>query len=84
MAIPITVAVKPHSDKLRLCANHSAEPFSHNTMIDKGNVAVPLDNLQALGQALLKFRKDVGHDAQMIAIKSDVKEAYRTCPMCKL
>ena len=83
MAIPITVAVKPHSDKLRLCANHSAEPFSRNAMIDKANVVVPLDNLQAFGQALLQFRKEVGREAWLVAIKSDVKEAYRTCPMSK-
>ena len=83
MAVPISVATKPHSDKLRLCANHSAEPFSRNAMIDKANVAVPLDNLQLFGQALLRFRREVGRDAWLVAIKSDVKEAYRNCPMSK-
>lgn len=81
MAVPVHVVPKPNSDKLRLVVNHSAEPFSRNQMIDKARAAVPLDGMHEFGHALLKFREEVGPDEELVAFKSDVKEAYRLLPM---
>ncbi|KAF8954820.1 hypothetical protein BDZ97DRAFT_1675740, partial [Flammula alnicola] len=52
LAVPVTVAHKARSTKLRMCVNHSSEPFSRNSMIKKSDVSVPLDNLQDLGHIL--------------------------------
>jgi hypothetical protein len=42
---PIGVVPKPHSDKLRMVVDHSAEPHSQNSMIPKRDGSVQLNNL---------------------------------------
>ncbi|TFK33545.1 hypothetical protein BDQ12DRAFT_591651, partial [Crucibulum laeve] len=51
-SIPIGVVPKPHSAKLRLVVDHSAEPYSLNSMIPHECVSVPLDSLHNLGHTL--------------------------------
>ncbi|KDQ15047.1 hypothetical protein BOTBODRAFT_109310, partial [Botryobasidium botryosum FD-172 SS1] len=51
-SIPIGVVPKPHSDKLRLVVDHSAQPHAPNALIPREKVSVPLDNLHNLGQTL--------------------------------
>lgn len=80
LAVPVNVVPKPHSTKLRLVVNHSDEPFSRNSFINKSDVSVPLDGMQSLGQALREFRKKHGN-VPLVLFKSDVSEAYRLCPM---
>ncbi|KIM37660.1 hypothetical protein M413DRAFT_48041, partial [Hebeloma cylindrosporum] len=52
LSVPVSVATKKNSSKLRLCVNHSAEPFPLNALIDKKRVTVPLDDLQSFGRRL--------------------------------
>ncbi|KIJ22709.1 hypothetical protein M422DRAFT_122863, partial [Sphaerobolus stellatus SS14] len=51
-SIPVGVVPKPHTSKLRLVVDHSAEPYSLNAMIPRESVSVPLDNLHLLGKSL--------------------------------
>ncbi|PPQ97480.1 hypothetical protein CVT26_002828, partial [Gymnopilus dilepis] len=81
LSVPITVSTKARSKKLRLCVNHSAEPFSRNSLIPRKHVSVPLDNLHDLGSALRRARARLGPDVRLVVWKSDVKRAYRIIPM---
>ncbi|PPQ85330.1 hypothetical protein CVT26_001096 [Gymnopilus dilepis] len=81
LCVPITVSTKARSNKLRLCVNHSAEPFARNSLIPREAVSVPLDNLHNLGAALRRARARLHPDTQLVVWKSDVKRAYRTIPM---
>ncbi|KAF8950593.1 hypothetical protein BDZ97DRAFT_1687355 [Flammula alnicola] len=73
LAVPILVATKSRSSKLRMCVNHSAEPFSRNAMIPKALVSVPLDNLHDLGRCLREFRIASGPSIKLVVWKSDAK-----------
>lgn len=79
-AMPVYTIPKANSDKLRLINNHSAGPFSLNSMIDKSKVGMRPDNIQDLGRNLLAFRQKHG-DIPLWLFKSDVKGAYRHLPM---
>ena len=83
LSIPATVSTKNHSDKLRLCVNHSAQPFPLNDLIDKKVDSVPLNGLQQFGQSLLDYRRIVGFDIPIVAFKSDAKDAHHLCPLAK-
>ncbi|KAF7984094.1 hypothetical protein HWV62_17672 [Athelia sp. TMB] len=83
-AIPIGVVPKPHSDKLCLVVDHSADPHTPNTLIPRECVGVPLDNLHHLGAALIRARAIHGPDAVFVVFKSDVSAAYRCIPMSPL
>ncbi|PPQ75846.1 hypothetical protein CVT26_001222, partial [Gymnopilus dilepis] len=60
LSVPITMSPKARTRKLRLCVNHSAEPFSRNSLIPRSAIAVPLDNLHNLGSPLSAFRELAG------------------------
>ncbi|CAA7267958.1 unnamed protein product [Cyclocybe aegerita] len=81
LAIPFNVATKPHSDKLCLCFNYSAQPFLCNEMIPKELVLVSLDNLQDLGHALQEVHIAGGSSTCLMVWKSDIKCAYQNIPM---
>ena len=66
LSVPITVSSKARSKKLRLCVNHSAEPFSRNSLIPRQAVSVPLDNLHNLGSALRRARARLGPDVRLV------------------
>lgn len=73
LSVPVTVSTKARSSKLRLCVNHSAEPFARNPLISKHDVSVPLDNLHDLGIALRRARARLGPDAKLVVWKSDIR-----------
>ena len=80
-SMPIHAVPKPNSDDLRLVTDHSAGPFSLNSMIDHTQVTgFPLDNMRHLGEMLLDVRKTVGN-VPMVLWKSDIADAYRLLPM---
>ena len=79
--MPIYAVPKPGSTDLRLVNDHSAGPFSLNSMIDHNCVTgYPLDNLQQLGYMLLDLH-NLTPGLDLVMWKSDIAEAYRMCPM---
>jgi hypothetical protein len=80
-SMPIGVVPKPHSDKLRMVFDHSAEPYSLNSLIPKEERSVHLDNLADLGRILRRVRCQYGRDLRLVLFKSDVSRAYRLMPM---
>ena len=61
-AMPIHAVLKPHSDDLHLVTDHSAGPFSLNSMIDHLQVTgFLLDNVLHLGEMLLDVRRSIGN-----------------------
>ncbi|KDR82212.1 hypothetical protein GALMADRAFT_18481, partial [Galerina marginata CBS 339.88] len=81
MVVPIVVSTKARSGKLRMCVNHSAEPFARNMMIPKSVVSVPLDNLHDLGCVLRELRVLFGHDIGLNVWKCDAARTHRNQPM---
>ncbi|KAJ3805252.1 hypothetical protein F5876DRAFT_91577 [Lentinula aff. lateritia] len=57
--VPVVVVLKPHSNKFCLAVDHSAEPFALNSLIDRRDVKVKLDNLHNVGAALIFFKSNV-------------------------
>ena len=80
-SMPIHAVPKPNSEDLRMVTDHSAGPFSLNSMIDHSQVTgFPLDNMRHLGEMLLDVRQTVGN-VPMTLWKSDIADAYRLLPM---
>ena len=80
-SMPIHAVPKPHSDDLRLVTDHSAGPFSLNSMIDHSQVTgFPLDNVLHLGEMLLDVRRSLGN-VPLTLWKSDITDAYCLLPM---
>ena len=80
-SMPIHAVPKPHSVDLRLVNDHSAGPFSLNSMIDHSQVTgFPLDNVRQLGEMLLDVRRSIGN-VPLTLWKSDIADAYRLLPM---
>ena len=83
-SMPVHAVPKPSSVDLRLVMDHSAGPFSLNSMIDHSRVTgFPLDNLRHLGEMLLDMRQTSG-DQPLTLWKSDIADAYRLLPMSPL
>jgi hypothetical protein len=78
---PIHAVPKPRSEKMRLVNDHSAGPFSLNSMISREDVAgAKMDSISDLTGALLRYRR--GHsDKKLVMFKSDVSAAYRRLPL---
>ena len=73
-------------DKLCLVIDHSASPYSINSMIDRQLIAsVKLDGIQTLGDSIREFHAsclaDQQHDKLLVLWKSDVAAAYHQMPM---
>jgi hypothetical protein len=80
-SMPIYAVPKPHSEDLRLVTDHSAGPFSLNSMIDHNQVTgFPLDNMRHLGEMLLDVRNSIGN-VPLTLWKSDIADAYRLLPV---
>src|ERR1700678_3418021 len=78
---PIHAVPKPRSEKLRLVNDHSAGPFSLNSMISREDVAgAKMDSISDLVGALLRYRRD-HPDRTLILFKSDVSATYRRLPL---
>ena len=73
---PIHAVPKPRSEKLRLVNDHSAGPFSLNSMIAREDIAgAKMDSIADLVEALLRYRAD--HlNKKLVMFKSDVSAAY--------
>jgi len=72
---------KPSSDALRLVNDHSARPYSLNSMVDHSQVTgYPLDNLHQLGHMLLDLHQ-LTPGLELVMWKSDISEVYRICLM---
>jgi hypothetical protein len=78
---PIHAVPKPRSTKLRLVNDHSAGPFSLNSMIAREDVSgAKMDSISDLIGALLRYRKR-HPDRKLVLFKSDVSAAYRRLPL---
>ena len=73
---PIHAVPKPRSSKLRLVNDHSAGPYSLNSMISREDVAgAKMDSISDLIGALARFRRR-HPDKTLVLFKSDVSAAY--------
>ena len=78
---PIHAVPKPRSYKLRLVNDHSAGPYSLNSMIAREDIAgAKMDSISDLTDALLRYRQ-VYPDKKLVIFKSDVSAAYRRLPL---
>ena len=78
---PIHAVPKPRSAKLRLVNDHSAGPFSLNSMIAHEDViGAKMDSISDLVGALLRYRK-LHPYKKLVLFKSDVSAAYRRLPL---
>jgi hypothetical protein len=78
---PIHSMPKPHSEKLWLINDHSAGPFSLNSMIAHEDIAgVRLDTIVDLMTAILWYWQTFGSKC-LILFKSDVSAAYWRLPL---
>jgi hypothetical protein len=79
--VPVHVVPKPPDDKLRLVVDHSAGPYSINSLIDHQSIAgVKLHGIKTLGDSIRVFR--ASHPAHPLVLwKSDVAAAYHQIPM---
>ena len=78
---PIHAVPKPRSAKLRLVNDHSAGPFSLNSMIAREDVVgAKMDSISDLTTALLRYRRS-HPDKLLVMFKSDVSAAYRRLPL---
>ncbi|KAJ3532167.1 hypothetical protein NMY22_g7856 [Coprinellus aureogranulatus] len=80
-SMPIHAVPKDNGSTFRMVTDHSAGPFSLNSMIDKENVPPsPLDNMRHVGDRLLKARQ-MNPSKRLVMWKADVSEAYRHLPL---
>ena len=78
---PVHAIPKPRSVKLRLVNDHSAGPFSLNSMIAREDVVgAKMDSISDLIGALLRFRR-LHPNKKLVLFKSDVSAAYRRLPL---
>ena len=78
---PVHAVPKPRSVKLRLVNDHSAGPFSLNSMIAREDVeGAKMDSISDMIGALLRYRK-VHPNKTLILFKSDVSAAYQRLPL---
>jgi hypothetical protein len=78
---PVHAVPKPRSEKLRLVNDHSAGPYSLNSMIAREDVVgAKMDSISDLIGALLEYKKH-HPDKALILFKSDVSAAYRRLPL---
>jgi hypothetical protein len=79
--VPIYVVPKPPEDKLHLVVDHSAGPYSLNSMIDCQSIAgVKLDGIKSFSDSIRKFHAlhpgDVQSEDFLMLWKSDIAAAY--------
>ncbi|THH17648.1 hypothetical protein EW146_g3202 [Bondarzewia mesenterica] len=79
-SMPFGVVPKPNSEKFRMVVDHSAEPYSLNSMIPPHQSTAQLDDIHDLRRCLRKARRAC-QDAPITLFKSDVSHAYRCIPM---
>ena len=78
---PVHAVPKPRSEKLRLVNDHSAGPYSLNSMILREDIAgAQMDAVSNLMTALIRYRKTHPR-TRLVIFKSDVAAAYRQLPL---
>ena len=78
---PVHAVPKPRSEKLQLVNDHSAKPYSLNSMILREDIAgTQMDAVSNLMTALIRYRKTHPH-TRLVIFKSDVAAAYRQLPL---
>ena len=78
---PVHAVPKPRSTRLRLVNDHSAGPFSLNSMIAREDVeGAKMDSISDMIGALLRYRR-VHPNKTLILFKSDVSAAYCRLPL---
>ena len=81
-AMPAHAVPKPNSTNLRMVTDHSAGPFSLNSMIDHEQVTgFPLDNMTHMGEMLLTHYHSTDITHELLVWKSDIAEAHRLMPV---
>jgi len=81
-AMPAHAVPKPHSSDLRMVTDHSAGPFSLNSMVNHDEVTgYPLDNMTHMGEMLLAYFHRTSGSHELVAWKSDIAEAHRLMPL---
>jgi hypothetical protein len=81
-SMPAHAVPKPNSTDLRMVTDHSAGPYSLNSMIDHDKVTgFPLDNMTHMGEMLIShFHRSHGSH-ELVVWKSDIAEAHRLMPL---
>jgi len=80
--MPAHAVPKPNSEDLRMVTDHSAGPYSLNSMVNHDLVTgYPLDNMTHMGEMLLENRRSTADTVEMVVWKSDIAEAYRLMPL---
>lgn len=80
-SMPVHAVPKDKGATFRMVTDHSAEPYSLNSMIDKETVPPsPMDNMRHIGDRLLEARRQNPHQ-RLVMWKADVSEAYRLIPL---
>ena len=80
--MPAHAVPKPNSTDLRMVTDHSAGPFSLNSMVDRSQVTgYPLDNMTHMGEMLIAHHRATTDNRKSLVWKSDIAEAYRLMPL---
>jgi hypothetical protein len=80
--MPAHAVPKPNSTDLHMVTDHSAGPFSLNSMIDHDLVTgYPLDNMTHTGEMLLAHHRSMLTKRRLTMWKSGIAEAYRLIPL---
>jgi len=80
--MPAHAVPKPNSSDLRMVTNHSAGPYSLNSMVDHNLVTgYPLDNMTHMGEMLRENYQLTEGSVPMFMWKSDIAEAYHLMPL---
>jgi len=80
--MPAHAVPKPNSTDLHMVTDHSAGPFSLNSMVDHDQVTgYPLDNMTHMGEMLIAHHRSSPCDKKLVVWKSDIAEAYHLMPL---
>jgi len=80
--MPAHAVPKPNSSDLRMVTDHSAGPFSLNSMVNHDLVTgYPLDNMMHLGEMLLTHHFNNVYNRRTVVWKSDIAKAYCLMPL---
>ena len=80
--MPAHAVPKPNSTDLCMVTDHSAGPFSLNSMVDHDQViGYPMDNMTHMGKMLLAHHRSTTSARRTVIWKSDIAEAYRLIPL---
>ena len=80
--MPAHTIPKPNSTDLHMVTDHSAGPFSLNSMVDCLQVTgYPLDSMTHMGEMLTAHHRSTTDGRKSLVWKSDIAEAYRLMPL---